>query len=52
MWDTYLYGESKRSEIWIFRPLARSSRVSALGETSWFIILWIDDLEIPVRLDT
>ena len=52
MWDTYLYGDSKRSEIWIFRPLARSSRVSADGEISLFIIRWIDDLEIPVRLDT
>lgn len=52
MWDTYLYGESKRSEIWIFRPLASSSRVSALGEVSLFIILWIEDFEIPVRNDT
>lgn len=36
----------------ILRPLARSSNVSAVGETSSFIILLIVDLDSPVILAT
>lgn len=36
----------------ILRPFARRSRVSIVGETSPFIILFMADFETPVMIDT
>lgn len=52
IWDTYLKSDSIRSEMRIFRPFAISSKVSAVGEISLFMIRAIVDFEIPVILAT
>ena len=49
--DTYLYSDSYRSEIRIFKPFARASSVSMRGILP-FMISPIVDLGIPVRIDT
>ena len=52
IWDTYLESDSIRSEILIFRPFARSSSVSAVGDVFPFMILLIVDFDTPVRTET
>ena len=49
--DTYLYGESKRSVIRTFRPVASCSNVSSRGDFLFMISL-IVDFGIPVMSDT
>ena len=49
--DTYLYGESNRSVILIFKTFAICSRLSSVGEYFSFMILLIVDFEMPVMLD-
>lgn len=49
--DTYLKGESYRSEILMFNPAAICSIVSIRGIFP-FIILLIVDFETPVKIDT
>ena len=50
--DTYLKGESKRSVILTFSPLARLSIVSMRGITLLFCISAIVDFGTSVRTDT
>lgn len=52
IWDTYLYGESIRSKIRTFKPLARISSVSADGDTVPFAMRLIVDLDMPVIIET
>lgn len=52
IWDTYLYGESIRSEIRTFKPLASASRTSAVGDISLFAMRLTVDFDTPVRMAT
>ena len=49
--DTYLYGESNRSVILVFKAFAICSMWSIVGEYFSFAILLIVDFEMPVMLD-
>lgn len=52
IWDTYLYGDSKRSDMRTDKPLAKSSNVSAVGDVFPLMILCMVDLGTPVLIDT
>ena len=48
----YLYGDFIKSLICMFRPEAKASKVSAVGDISFLAIRLIVDLDMPVMIDT